>query len=145
MSKEINQENVELNKVQEESVVETAEKPVENKKVKKSEKVKSKKKERKPSKIKRMFKETGSELKKVTWPTFKQTMKKTGVVLGVVIFFGIILFAIDFVLGVGLKALAAKEVTAVEQWVAVGLVCLIALMVAASLIFWAVRRKRNRR
>ncbi|MCL2228684.1 MAG: preprotein translocase subunit SecE [Firmicutes bacterium] len=41
------------------------------------------------------------ELKKVNWPTFPQTVKKTGVVLGVVLVFGIVLFAINM----GLTAL----------------------------------------
>lgn len=42
----------------------------------------------------RSFAEIGSELKKVHWPTFKQVMKATGIVLGVVVIFGIILFGI---------------------------------------------------
>jgi len=43
-------------------------------------------------------KETGSELKKISWPTFGKTMKKTGVVIAVVLFFAIILFAFDYLL-----------------------------------------------
>ena len=57
---------------------------------------------KKPAKEKRKFgkriKETVSELKKVTWPSFKDVVKKTGVVLAVVIFFGIVLFIFDFLL-----------------------------------------------
>lgn len=102
------------------------------------------KKEKKQSKIARRFKETGSELKKVTWPTFKQTMKKTGVVLGVVVFFGVILLAIDYILSIGLKALAGQSVSKVEMWVSIGIVCAIVLGVAAWLIVWAVRRKNRR-
>ncbi len=44
--------------------------------------------------IGRGFKETGSELKKVHWPTFAQVLKSTGVVLGIVIGFGVVLFGI---------------------------------------------------
>ena len=46
--------------------------------------------------LKQRFKETGSELKKISWPSFKETMKKTGVVIAVVLFFAVILIAFDF-------------------------------------------------
>ncbi len=59
-------------------------------------------KNKKPAKEKRgvgkRIKETVSELKKVSWPSFKNVVKKTGVVLAVVIFFGVCLLAFDFVL-----------------------------------------------
>ena len=45
------------------------------------------------------FKETGQELKKVRWPTLPMAIKKTGVVLGVVICFGIVVFLLDLGLG----------------------------------------------
>ena len=48
--------------------------------------------------IRQRIKETGSELKKISWPTFGQTMKKTGVVIAVVLFFAVVLFAFDYVL-----------------------------------------------
>lgn len=54
-----------------------------------------KKKEKKPSKLGRKVKETTSELKKVTWPTFPSVVKKTGVVLAVVLIFAVVLFGID--------------------------------------------------
>ena len=40
-----------------------------------------------------------SELKKVTWPTFGEVVKKTGVVLAVVIIFAVVIFGIDALLG----------------------------------------------
>lgn len=43
----------------------------------------------------RRLKETGSELKKVSWPTFGEVVKKTGIVIAVVIFFAVVLFAFD--------------------------------------------------
>lgn len=54
-----------------------------------------KKKEKKPSKLGKKVKETASELKKVTWPTFPNVVKKTGVVLAVVLIFAVVLFGID--------------------------------------------------
>ena len=54
-----------------------------------------KKKEKQPSKVGKMVKDTTSELKKVTWPTFGSVVKKTGVVLTVVLIFAVVLFGID--------------------------------------------------
>lgn len=54
-----------------------------------------KKKDKKPSKLGKKVKETTSELKKVTWPTFGSVVKKTGVVLAVVLIFAVVLFGID--------------------------------------------------
>lgn len=42
------------------------------------------------------FSGMASELKKVTWPKFSKVVKQTGVVLAVVLFFLIIVTAIDF-------------------------------------------------
>ena len=56
---------------------------------------KKQKKEKKQSKLGKKFKETTSELKKVSWPTFSQVCKKTGVVLAVVVIFAVVLFGID--------------------------------------------------
>lgn len=56
---------------------------------------KKNKKEKKQSKIGKKLKETTSELKKVNWPTFGQVVKKTGIVLAVVLIFAVILFGID--------------------------------------------------
>ena len=119
--------------------------PAQSKKANKAE-VKGKKKvkkEKKPNKLGRMFKETGSELKKVTWPTFKETLKKTGVVLAVVIFFGLVLFTFDYVLTVCSKLLAGGSITAVQQWVSVGLVGAVILGAAIWITIWLVRRKRK--
>ena len=51
------------------------------------------------------IKETFAELKKVTWPTFGQTMKETGAVFVVTIFFLIILLAMDQLLSFAHRAL----------------------------------------
>ena len=47
------------------------------------------------NKLAKKTKETVSELKKVTWPSFGKVVKQTAIVLGVVLFFTIILFGID--------------------------------------------------
>ncbi len=46
-----------------------------------------------------------AELKKVSWPKFPQALKQTGVVLGVVLIFLIVITAFDFGLGQLLKLL----------------------------------------
>lgn len=43
-------------------------------------------------------KETMSELKKVTWPKFGTVVKNTGMVLAVVLIFGLVVFGIDSLL-----------------------------------------------
>ncbi len=55
-------------------------------------------KEKKPGMFKKL-KDAWLELKKVTWPTFLTVVKKTGVVLLVVLIFTIVLFGIDYLLG----------------------------------------------
>ena len=58
-------------------------------------KKKKEKKAKKPSKIGKTLKDTGNELKKVSWPGFKQVVKQTGIVLVVVIVFALVLFGFD--------------------------------------------------
>ena len=56
----------------------------------------AKKKEKKPEKAKRnRAKETISELKKVSWPSFGKTMKQTGMVISVVLIFMLLVLGID--------------------------------------------------
>lgn len=66
-------------------------------------------------------KETFGELKKVTWPTFGKTMKQTGAVFVVTIFFLVILLVMDQLLGLahsklsdGLKPPADEMVRAFQ-------------------------------
>ncbi|MCM1043781.1 MAG: preprotein translocase subunit SecE [Corallococcus sp.] len=44
----------------------------------------------------RFFKQSWSELKKVTWPNFKTVMKNLGIVLLVVVFFSVIVVGFDY-------------------------------------------------
>ena len=50
-------------------------------------------------KIGRKFKEVFSELKKVSWPSFKTVVKNTSIVLGVVLIFLVVITLMDFGLG----------------------------------------------
>ena len=59
----------------------------EDKKVKKAAKAKTPRRSR--------IKDTFSELKKVSWPSFGKTMKQTGMVLSVVLIFGLLVFGLD--------------------------------------------------
>jgi len=70
-------------------------------KQKRKEKARKDRQEQKKNKrgIRVALRETMSELKKVRWPTISRTIKQTGVVLGVVVIFSIVLFGIDLGLG----------------------------------------------
>ena len=57
---------------------------------------KAKKAEKQPKRSR--AKETVSELKKVTWPSFGTVVKNTGMVLAVVLIFGLVVFGIDSLL-----------------------------------------------
>ena len=58
--------------------------------------LKNKKDNKKSDKPKRSrAKETVSELKKVSWPTFATVVKNTGMVLAVVLVFGLVILGID--------------------------------------------------
>ncbi len=66
----------------------------------KQEKLKNKKqKKEKKGGLFRKLKEAWSELKKVTWPGFSSVVKKTGVVIVVVLIFTVVIFGIDYLLG----------------------------------------------
>ena len=56
---------------------------------------KKKDKVKKPNKMAKALKDTGNELKKVTWPSFKEVVKQTGIVLVVVIVFALVLFGFE--------------------------------------------------
>lgn len=56
---------------------------------------KQKNKVKKPNKVAKALKDTGNELKKVSWPGFKQVVKQTGIVLAFVLVFGVVLFGFD--------------------------------------------------
>ena len=55
------------------------------------------KKEEKPGRVARWFKDMKGELKKVTWPSGKDTMKNVLIVLGCVVVVGICIWVFDLV------------------------------------------------
>ena len=78
----------------------TEEKVVENKNNNKVVEVKAKekskkKKDKKPSKVAKALKDTGNELKKVSWPKFKEVAKQTGIVLVFVLVCALVLLGFD--------------------------------------------------
>ena len=58
-------------------------------------KKKKKDKVKQPSKLAKSLKDTGNELKKISWPSFKQVVKQTGIVLVVVLVFAVVLFGFE--------------------------------------------------
>ena len=78
----------------------------EKKVVKSDEKAKKPAKENKMGKIKEAWRGFRSEVKKVVWPSWKQVLKNTGIVLVVVLICAVIIGALDFAFGNGIAALA---------------------------------------
>ncbi|MBD5132959.1 MAG: preprotein translocase subunit SecE [Clostridiales bacterium] len=64
-----------------------------------------KKKEKKPNRILKWLKDLKGELKKVTWPTAKDTLKNVGIVIACVIFVGIFIWVFDFLARAVIEAL----------------------------------------
>ena len=56
---------------------------------------KKKDKAKKPNKMAKALKDTGNELKKVSWPGFKQVVKQTGIVLAFVLVFALVIFGFE--------------------------------------------------
>ena len=66
---------------------------------------KPEKKEKKRGRVKEAWRGFKSETKKIVWPTWKQVLKNTGVVLVVVIICAIIIGALDYAFSGGIQAL----------------------------------------
>ena len=79
------------------------------KKVAKAEKD-SKKKEKKENKLKKAWKGFVSETKKVVWPSWKQVLKNTGIVIVIVLVGTLVLGFLDLAFRTGFDALVAKIV-----------------------------------
>lgn len=98
-------EEIENTKAVESGVVETTKdskkKAKDDKKEVKKDAKKDKKKDKKDKKdgLIKKTKATASELKKVTWPSFGEVVKKTGIVIAFVIIFGLLVFGVDTLLG----------------------------------------------
>ena len=68
----------------------------------KKDKAPAKKKDQKPglgARISRWFREMRSELKKVSWPTAKATLKNVGTVIACVLVVGVFIWVFDLVAG----------------------------------------------
>ena len=63
------------------------------------------KKEKKKGRIKEAWRGFKSETKKIVWPSWKQVLKNTGVVLVIVIICAIIIGALDYAFSGGIQAL----------------------------------------
>ena len=75
------------------------EKETNSSKSNKPEKIKKQDKNKKPNVFVRMgrkLKETFSELKRVSWPSFGKALKATGVVLGIVLVFLVIVTGVNY-------------------------------------------------
>lgn len=70
---------------------------------KKAEKVKNQK--AKKGGIKKYFRDLKSEIKKVVWPSRKQVVNNTGIVLTVMVIMGLFLFGVDTGLAAAINAL----------------------------------------
>ena len=62
-------------------------------------------KEKKTGKIKDAWRGLKSECKKIVWPTWKQVVKNTAVVLAVVCIAAVAIFLLDFAFSNGIEAL----------------------------------------
>ena len=62
-------------------------------------------KEKNKGKIKEAWRGFKSEVKKVVWPSGKQVLKNTGIVLAVIFVCAIIIGALDYAFGTGIAAL----------------------------------------
>ena len=62
-------------------------------------------KEKKKGKIKEAWRGFRSEVKKVVWPSGKQVLKNTGIVLIVILVCALIIGALDYAFGTGIAAL----------------------------------------
>ena len=93
---EIEKSNEVLTEVSKKDIKKQAKANAQTKASKQSKQSKKKAKNDKPKRNR--FKETVSELKKVSWPSFKQTCKQTGTVLVVVAVFMLVVLGIDSLL-----------------------------------------------
>ena len=62
-------------------------------------------KEKKMGKFREWWRGVRSETKKIVWPTWKQVLKNTGVVLVVIIAFAVMIGVLDVAFNSGIKAL----------------------------------------
>ena len=82
----------------------------------KKENVKKTEKSKKDVKNKRHFwKDFKAELKKVTWPTAKQLVTKTAVVIAIVLIISAIVFVLDFAFDKGYEFIVTKASSSINK------------------------------
>ena len=69
--------------------------------------VKASKKAKNGEVKKSRIKETFGELKKVTWPSFSKAMKQTGMVLSLVLVFGVLVLGLDLLISFIINTLSS--------------------------------------
>ena len=74
-------------------------------KAEKKAKAPAKKKDKKPNRVVRWFKDLKGELKKVTWPSAKDTAKNVGIVIVCVLLVGVLICVFDWVVKMVVEAL----------------------------------------
>ena len=74
-------------------------------KAEKKAKAPAKKKDKKPNRVVRWFKDLKGELKKVTWPSAKDTLKNVAVVIVCVLIVGVMIWVFDWVVKMVVEAL----------------------------------------
>ena len=57
---------------------------------------------KKENKIAKFFRSTKSEIKKIVWPTWSETVKKTLIVIGFVVLLAILIAALDLLFNVSI-------------------------------------------
>lgn len=70
--------------------------PVNSKKAQDKAKPSAKKKDKRPNRFSRWIKDLRGELKKVTWPSGKDTMRNVGTVILCVLLVGVFIWVFDF-------------------------------------------------
>lgn len=58
--------------------------------------------------VAKSFKETRAEVKKVTWPSRKELLQHTEVVISSIILVGAVLWVVDFIFAKGISLLLAR-------------------------------------
>ena len=66
---------------------------------------KAQKPEKKKGRVKEWWRGLKSECKKIVWPTWKQVLKNTGIVLAVICAFAIVIGALDYAFSHGIEGL----------------------------------------
>ena len=97
----------EVNAEEEVAIQTTAKESKKDKKVVKPAKAKKAKAAKTSDGKKSRVKETFGELKKVTWPSFGKAMKQTGMVLSIVLVFGVLVLGIDLLISFIINTLSS--------------------------------------